>query len=186
MRAFCTTCLPCTCLWRYPCHFYGHVYEGHNRVCPCKMCNIRGIKAPGGKVNYVPLDRLQYPEAYVPKYNPSELPHQTHAEMKEQAEKVQFAPNTAQSEKLATEYGIKGTSALMALSSLSFPGSFPYHFMHLIFKNIVYVGGQVTSRISMRAAVYSNWTRKYGRPLVQLLPLLAFLSQALLVHAHQM
>ncbi|KAJ3898447.1 hypothetical protein F5879DRAFT_812591 [Lentinula edodes] len=112
--------------------------KGHNGVCPCRMCNIRGIWAPDGKVYYVPLDHSHNPDllsALV--YDPSNLPQRTHAEMKQQAKEVQFAPNSSQSEKLAMKYGIKGTSALMALSSLSFPLFFPYDFMHLLFKNIL-------------------------------------------------
>lgn len=116
--------------------------KGHNGVCPCRMCNIRGIKAPDGKGNYVPLDHTNHPDVQadpstIPKYDPAQLPLRTHSEMKSQAEQVQFTLNTSQSDKLATAYGIKGTSILMVLSSLSFPGSFPYDFMHLMFENII-------------------------------------------------
>lgn len=30
--------------------------KGHNGTCPCQMCKILGIRAPGNKTLYVPLD----------------------------------------------------------------------------------------------------------------------------------
>jgi hypothetical protein len=38
---------------------------------------------------------------------------------------------------LATKYSIKGLLLLSTLSSLSFPVSFPYDFMHLIWTNLI-------------------------------------------------
>ena len=29
--------------------------KGHNGYCPCRYCEIRGMQAPGEKVNYFPL-----------------------------------------------------------------------------------------------------------------------------------
>ena len=55
----------------------------------------------------------------------------------EQAQEVQSALTNATSEQLATKYGIKGLPLLSALSSLSFPISFPYDFMHLIWTNLI-------------------------------------------------
>ena len=40
-------------------------------------------------------------------------------------------------EQLAKKYGIKGLPLLIALTSLSFPLSFPYNFMHLIWCNLI-------------------------------------------------
>ena len=65
------------------------------------------------------------------------LPLHTHKEFMQQAETVQMAPNTAASKKLASRYGIKGIPALSVLSSLSFPNSFPYDFMHIIWTNLI-------------------------------------------------
>jgi len=50
----------------------------------------------------------------------------------EQAMDVQYAPTNVDYEGLATKYSIKGLLLLSTLSSLSFPVSFPYDFMHLI------------------------------------------------------
>ena len=55
----------------------------------------------------------------------------------EQAREVQFASSNVDFECLATEYGIKGVPLLSTLSSLSFPVSFPYDFMHLIWTNLI-------------------------------------------------
>jgi len=55
----------------------------------------------------------------------------------EQAMEVQYAPTNVDYEGLATKYGIKGLLLLSTLSSLSFPVSFPYDFMHLIWTNLI-------------------------------------------------
>ena len=53
----------------------------------------------------------------------------------EQAKEVQYASTNY--EGLATKYGVKGILLLSTLSSLSFPVSFPYDFMHLIWANLI-------------------------------------------------
>ena len=53
------------------------------------------------------------------------------------AKKVDTAPTNARAEALSKASGIKGTPLLSTLSSLSFPLSFPYGFMHLIWENLV-------------------------------------------------
>jgi hypothetical protein len=115
---------------------------GHNGIRPCRMCNIRGICALGGKTNYVPLDRHRHPSvladpSQIKAYDPHNLPMRCHTEMKRQAEEVEFAPSANQSKILATEYGIKGLSIFYSLSSLIFPVCVPYDFMHLIFENVM-------------------------------------------------
>lgn len=69
----------------------------------------------------------------VKKYNPRELPLRTHEEFLRQAREV----DESGSNDLAKEYGVKGSPILIHLSSLSFPSSFPYEFMHLIWENLV-------------------------------------------------
>jgi hypothetical protein len=57
--------------------------------------------------------------------------------MLRQAQEVQNASNKAQKDKLSKAYGIKGVSILSKIKSLSFPLSFPYDFMHLIWENVI-------------------------------------------------
>ncbi|KAK1221658.1 hypothetical protein PQX77_015527 [Marasmius sp. AFHP31] len=57
--------------------------------------------------------------------------------MKTQASNVDHAPNATQFERLAKQHGIKSSSILMQLPSLSFPSSFPYDFIYLIFENVM-------------------------------------------------
>ena len=118
--------------------------KGHNGACPCRMCSIRGVRIPNSRnpVHYVPLDRARHPDVLsdphaVRTYQPSRLPLRTHSDFMKQAKEVQFAASEADSERLAKEYGIKGVSILSALSSISFPSSFPYDFMHLIWENVI-------------------------------------------------
>ena len=48
-----------------------------------------------------------------------------------------MAPNNATHERLAKEHGIKGIPLLSSVSSISFPSSFPFDFMHLIWENLI-------------------------------------------------
>lgn len=112
--------------------------KGHNAILPCRMCEIRGVRNPfsSATTNYVPLFRDNFPHSNG-SYDPSALPLRDPKTFMEQAEQVQSAPSTAESERLATESGIKGVPLLNSLCSLSFPTSFPYDFMHLIWTNLI-------------------------------------------------
>ena len=112
--------------------------KGHNAKHPCHMCKIKAIRNDVSKTLYVPLDRTGFPGSASPrKYNPSALPLRSHKELMQEAEEVQNAASTAASERLASEYGVKGIPLLSVISSLSFPKSFPYDFMHLIWENLI-------------------------------------------------
>ena len=110
--------------------------KGHNAIVPCRMCEIRGIRKPGTKTYYVPLDRSFFPGS-PDSYNPSALPLRNHASFLKQAEIVQSASTSKDFDKFSTTFGIKGLPLLSALSSLLFPTSFPYDFMHLIWANLI-------------------------------------------------
>ncbi|KAJ2921605.1 hypothetical protein H1R20_g15489, partial [Candolleomyces eurysporus] len=118
--------------------------KGHNGLLPCRMCEIKGLRIPDSRnpVHYVPLDRSKHPSvrsstAAVKVYDPHLLPRRTHQRFLAQANEVQFARTNTESEELAKQYGIKGIPILSTLSSLFFPSSFPYDFMHLIFENVM-------------------------------------------------
>jgi Transposase family tnp2 len=111
--------------------------KGHNEISPCCMCTIKGVCIPSSQVtmHYVPLCCDGFPDSQE-QYDPSELPLPSHMLFMEQAKEVQYASTNADFECLATKYGIKGLPLLSTLSSLSFPMSFPYNFMHLIWTNL--------------------------------------------------
>jgi hypothetical protein len=114
--------------------------KGHNGYRPCRCCNITGIREPGTTQGalYVPLDRSTHPEAEEPTIcDPRDLPKRTHNEILEQAQEVQSASQENTNEALSREYGIKGVSLLSYLPSISFPDSFPFDFMHLIWENLI-------------------------------------------------
>ena len=71
------------------------------------------------------------------KYNPHDLPLRTHNELLAQAAEVDATTTITAADKLSKEYGIKGTPLLSYVHSLSFPHSFPYNFMHLIWENTI-------------------------------------------------
>lgn len=120
--------------------------KGHNGASPCRMCKIQGLRTPNqpGTTHYVPLDRSSHPDIQnnqsgdrIKKYNPYNLPLRTHDELLAQAAEVDAAATITTADRLSKEYGIKGTPLLSYIHSLSFPHSFPYDFMHLIWENTI-------------------------------------------------
>ncbi|KAF7350068.1 hypothetical protein MVEN_01308700 [Mycena venus] len=118
--------------------------KGNNGISPCRMCKIVGLRIPGacGTVHYVPLDRSCHPEvranrSAIKVYDAGNLPLRTHDEIIAQGKEVEAAVTTAQADRLAKKYGVKGVPLLSYLPSLSFPQSFGYDFMHLIWENLI-------------------------------------------------
>ncbi|KAH9893975.1 hypothetical protein C8Q73DRAFT_745629 [Cubamyces lactineus] len=103
--------------------------KGHYGLSLCQMCESKGVHILGSRAttHYVPLDHLQHPQVLqdstlVCSYDPTHLLLHTHTLFMAQAHE---------------QYGIKGVSALSVLSLLSFPQSFPYDFIHLLWENVV-------------------------------------------------
>jgi hypothetical protein len=114
--------------------------KGHNRKCPCRMCNIHGILKPGATTYYVPLQApvdLEEVEREPRDFNPHELPLRNHDTFLEQAHHVEAASSAAEAERRAKECGINGVPILSHPSSLFFPHSFPFDFMHLVYENLI-------------------------------------------------
>lgn len=118
--------------------------KGHNGFSPCRMCEIVGLRVPGvqSTTHYVPHFRSNHPQVLadpnaIRVYDMANLPSRTHTRFMAQATEVQLATTTAESDRLSKKYGIKGVPILSHLPSLSFPSSFPYDFMHLIWENLV-------------------------------------------------
>jgi hypothetical protein len=122
--------------------------KGHNGFCPCRMCKILGVRLPGDTANttyYVPLNRSNHPDVIatpgaVKVYDPATLPLRSHAEFKAQADEIEAAISSGTHicvEQLSKLYGLKGLPLLYHISSLRFPISFPYDFMHLIWENLI-------------------------------------------------
>ena len=110
--------------------------KGQNGIKPCRICNIEGVRFQS-RTNYVPLRRDKIPGARPPRYLSSDLPIRSHEEMMNQDRDIEMIPNRATHERLAKEYGIKGIPVLGSLSSISFPSSFPFDFIHLIWENLI-------------------------------------------------
>jgi hypothetical protein len=106
--------------------------KGHNRYSPCRLCEIKGVKKPGETVHYIPLHWTGDSP-----YNPRDLPYWSHQEFIKQASKVLNTPSDTASNALTKECGIKGLPFMSLLGSIDLPRSFPYDFMHLIFKNLI-------------------------------------------------
>ena len=114
--------------------------KGHNSLCPCRMCEIQGIRIPDSrnKSLYVPLSRRNHPRPTdVIEYHLNKLPLCEHHHLMAQAKSVESVPTEIRQEELAKAYGIKGVPLLSALGSLRFPQSFPFDFMHLVWENLI-------------------------------------------------
>jgi hypothetical protein len=109
--------------------------KGQNAISPCRICSITGISV--ARTHYVPLQRDKVIGADPPQYDASNLPLRTHKEFLEQADEVEMASTNTTRDKLAKKYGIKGRPVLSCTSALSFPTSFPFDFMHLIWENLM-------------------------------------------------
>ncbi|RDX41077.1 hypothetical protein OH76DRAFT_1301486, partial [Lentinus brumalis] len=110
--------------------------KGHNAVFPCRMCKIQGIRNDTTKTLYVPLDRRNFAHDD-DIYDAFSLPLRSHEEFLASAAEVDNARNDAEADRLSKKSGIKGTALLSSLSSLSFPTSFPFGFMHQIWENLI-------------------------------------------------
>jgi hypothetical protein len=110
--------------------------KGQNGISPCRICDIKAISF-NSRHHYVPLRRDKVPGAQPRRYDPSNLPIRTHDKLLKQASKVEMASTSAKREERAKKYGIKGVPVLSCISSISFPSSFPFDFMHLIWENLI-------------------------------------------------
>ena len=118
--------------------------KGHMGILPCRMCKIIGLRVPDARAttHYVPLERSRHPDTrrnpnVVGVFDPHDLPMRTHTELRSQGEEIQMAFATRHAEDIGKAYGVKGLSIFHCLPSISFPISFPYDFMHLIWENVV-------------------------------------------------
>ena len=107
-----------------------------NSISPCQICNIKGVHFGSG-TNYVPLQWDKIPGATPCRYISSNLSIRTHKQLMVQAHNIKMVPNNATHEWLAKEHGIKGIPVLSSISSIGFPSSFPFNFMHLIWENLI-------------------------------------------------
>ena len=104
--------------------------KGHNGICPCRACPITATPLRrGNRVTYYAISTFGDDAAW---RTPRD--HQT---MIQQAKEVEDAPTKEQAGILAKNYGIKGRSILSDIDSISFPSSFPYDFMHLVWEGII-------------------------------------------------
>jgi hypothetical protein len=116
--------------------------SGTNGKCPCRFCKILGVRIPSYSMPYyVPLDRSTHPAAQVPEavktYDLMHLPMRSHEGFLADAHAAQDARIKAAHDRLILEHGVKGMPLLACLLSISFPFSFPYNFMHLVWENVV-------------------------------------------------
>ncbi|KDN38557.1 hypothetical protein RSAG8_09446, partial [Rhizoctonia solani AG-8 WAC10335] len=113
--------------------------KGHNGKCPCRACEILGVRIPNSNnpAHYIPLKCPPSLDRSRPVYDALNLPLRTHDRLMAQANEVINASTNTQEDELATRYGIKRIPLLSVLPSIKFPTSFPFDFMHLIWENLI-------------------------------------------------
>jgi len=112
--------------------------KGHNGVCPCRSCNIKGVNNPTSddKTYYVPL---MHPEK-LQGVNPRDLVHwrRKHSDWANTTLQIQQVTTKKDKNVLAMHYGIKGMPALSyRVNSMDFARGTPWDFMHLLYENVV-------------------------------------------------
>jgi hypothetical protein len=114
---------------------------GHNAILSCRMCSICGVRNPDrprATTHYPALHRRRHPSKPKPAiYDAAHLPLRTHKNFLSEARQVQLAAGPTKRKDLAQQFGIKGVAIMSCLSSMSFPDSFPFGFMHLLFENVI-------------------------------------------------
>jgi hypothetical protein len=129
-------------LHAYPLNVFGDMIfmeklmrlKGHNGFCPCRACQIQGVRHPSATTYYVPL---RHPTTSTSWQHPRYIPKREHTHFQDVPSKIRALPTQAARKRLARYWGINDTSILINIPSLSFPTSFPHDFMHLLFENIV-------------------------------------------------
>lgn len=108
--------------------------KGHNALCPCRACDIWGIKdnRPNSHVYYVPMT---HPNGEY--WDPTDLPMRTASSFEERIAEMEAAPTKSARDDLAREYGINSRCLLSVLRTIDMAASFPYDFMHLVYENLV-------------------------------------------------
>ena len=87
------------CLWAFLIAAFGDIpavslvmkMKGHNAISPCRMCNIQGVRIPGGETtaHYVPLNHASHPTpGRIANYDQNNLPMRTHDEFISNANSV--------------------------------------------------------------------------------------------------
>ncbi|QRV85537.1 Transposase family Tnp2 protein [Ceratobasidium sp. AG-Ba] len=138
MRPFCLRAYLLTCFGDMPAVAKLMCMKGVNGKHPCRACKIIGIRGANTKTHYTPLSRPFATDNEGPRsYDPYNLPRRTHAEFLRDALHVEKAKTNAAENRRSRRTGINGLSALVRVSSLDFPGSFPHDFMHVMFENVL-------------------------------------------------
>lgn len=136
MRPFCLRAHLIACFGDMPAVAKLMCMKGHNGKHPCRACKVVGIRY--GTHYYIPLARPFAQAHEGPRtYDPYNLPMRTHQEFLRDAIHVEEAQSRNASDTRGRDTGINGLSTLAQLSSLTFPGSFPHDFMHLMFENVI-------------------------------------------------
>lgn len=125
---------PISCHGDMPAIKHCMCFKGHNAICPCRTCEIRGVRdtTKARSPYYVPL---QPPESEASGWDPSRLPLRTEARVEAQLSAIQSARTATARNKLKLMYGINKQSILVEIPSLSIVSSFPHEWMHLLLEN---------------------------------------------------
>ncbi|GAB1518684.1 hypothetical protein RhiTH_001748 [Rhizoctonia solani] len=107
--------------------------KGHNAFAPCHTCQIHGVQGPNSHVYYVPITQPGG-EDY---WDIEDLPMRTPELFESHLAEIEASSTKTARKKLAQVYGVNSWCVFSTLQTINVAASFPYDFMHLMFKNIV-------------------------------------------------
>ncbi|QRV80941.1 Transposase family Tnp2 protein [Ceratobasidium sp. AG-Ba] len=109
--------------------------RGTNALCPCRACDIWGIKDDNPKSNayYVPLSHPGG-EFF---WDASDLPMRTTSSFSTRLAEMDNQTTLVARDRLGQKYGLNSECMLQSLRSIDLTKCFPYDFMHLIYENLV-------------------------------------------------
>jgi len=118
--------------------------KGQNARCPCRSCDIVGFRDASKPRNpyYSPLRPpiIRPPNKQPvnnPRLTPATLTLRTHEGFKDRIDEINGQRTQTSRKEMAKQYGVNEESILYTQSSMRFPKSFPWEFMHLFFENLI-------------------------------------------------
>jgi hypothetical protein len=114
--------------------------KGHNGICPCRACYIRGSRnISGGKTNYYPV--LWNPDGnhldITTLLTQNHRDHQSFVEDLAEIEETRRTQSAAALKRLLKDTGINGWTFLYEIDSVDLPRSCVHDFMHLAALNTI-------------------------------------------------
>ena len=109
--------------------------KGPNAYCPCRACEITGVRGEGASVYYVPLGQPKAHGMEELEWDPFCLPMRSQERHGAMLEDIATQTTKTARDDLRQHYGISHISEICELPSMKLFKSFPHEWMHLVLEN---------------------------------------------------